>query len=118
VIAGSVNRDGVAVLALAVAGQSWPAIIDTGFNGDLELPQSLRPHLSARFKGRYRSLLAGGQSIVEDTYRVAIPFDGQTVVAEATFVAGGEILIGTHLLRRYRLEINFPAQTVLVERVP
>src|SRR5437879_4662012 len=98
----------MAVLALAVAGQSWPAIIDTGFNGDLELPQSLRAHVNARVKGRYRSLLAGGQSMVEDTYRVDFPFDGQTLVAEATFVAGGEILIGTHLLRKYRLEINFP----------
>ena len=116
-IAGRVNRDGVAVLALMVAGQSWPAIIDTGFNGDLELPQSLRAQMNARFKGRYRSLLAGGQSIVEDTYRVDFPFDGQTLVAEATFVAGGEILIGTHLLRKYRLEIDFPNHTVLVERV-
>jgi hypothetical protein len=81
------------------------------------LPQGLRANLNARFKGRYRSLLAGDQTIVEDTYRVDFPFDGQTVVAEATFVAAGEILIGTHLLRKYRLEINFVARTVLLERV-
>ena len=116
-IVGTVNRDGVAVLALPVAGQSWQAVIDTGFNGDLELPSGLRTKVNARFKGRYRSLLAGGQTVVEDTYRVDFPFDGQTVMAEATFVAGGEILIGTHLLRNYRLEINFPSRTVLLERV-
>jgi hypothetical protein len=39
VITGNINRDGLAVLVLAVAGRSWPVIIDTGFNGDLELPQ-------------------------------------------------------------------------------
>src|SRR5438270_11542145 len=103
-IAGTVNADGIPLLKLAVAGSSWPAIVDTGFNGDLELPQSLRSSVNARFKGRYRSLLASGQTVVEDTYRVSFPFDGQAVIAEATFVAGGEILIGTQLMRKYRLE--------------
>jgi len=116
VIVGRVDSDGVPLLTLLVAGQSWPAIVDTGFNGDLELPQSLQAGVSARFKGRYRSLLASGQTVVEDTYRVRFPFDGQTVIAEATFVLGGEILIGTHLMRKYRLEINFAARTVLLER--
>ncbi len=45
------------------------------------------------------------------------PFDGQTLEAEATFAPGAEILVGTHLLRQYRLEINFVSQTVLLERV-
>ena len=75
-IAGSVNADGIALLKLAVAARSWPAIVDTGFNGDLELPQSLHASVNARFKGRYRSLLAAGQTVVEDTYRVSFPFDG------------------------------------------
>ena len=116
-ISGTVTLDGEPVVVLAVAGQEWQSIVDTGFNGDLELPESLMPLVNARFKGRYRSLLAGGQTVVEDTYRIDFPFDGQTVIAEATFVASGEILIGTHLLRRYRLEINFPDRRVLLERV-
>ena len=41
-IVGRVNSDGVPLLTLPVAGQSWAAIVDTCFNGDLELPQSLR----------------------------------------------------------------------------
>ena len=51
-IAGSVNADGIPLLRLAVAARSWPAIVDTGFNGDLELPQSLHASVNARFKGR------------------------------------------------------------------
>ena len=115
-INGTVTLDGEPVVVLPVAGEEWPSIVDTGFNGDLEVPESLRPLVNARFKGRYQSLLAGGQTIEEDTYRVDFPFDGQTVMAEATFVSAGDILVGTHLIRRYRLEIDFPDRKVLLER--
>ena len=43
------------------------------------------------------------------TYQIDFPFDGRTIIAEATFVAGTEILVGTHILLEYRLDINFPA---------
>ena len=46
-----------------------------------------------------------------------LPFDGQSVEAAVTFVPGPEILIGTHLLREYRLEIHFVNRTVHLERV-
>lgn len=35
----------------------------------------------------------------------------------ATFVDGDEILVGTHLLRRHRVTIDFVAETVKVVRV-
>jgi predicted aspartyl protease len=112
-----VNADGMPVILLAIAGQSWPAIIDTGFNGDLELPDSLKPAVNARYLNRLLSLLAGGLYIEEDNYEVDFPFDGQVVVAEATFVPRQDILLGTRLLQQYRLEIDFVARTVLLERV-
>jgi hypothetical protein len=31
---GTVTDDGVLIIMLPVAGQMWPGIIDTGFNGD------------------------------------------------------------------------------------
>jgi predicted aspartyl protease len=93
------------------------AVIDTGFNGDLELPLALRETLNARSRGETLSELAGGQTIVEELFWVDFPFDGRTVQADATFVAGQTILPGTHLLQHYRLEINFVARTVLLERV-
>jgi predicted aspartyl protease len=117
VITGAVSTDGLLAIRLRVGNRSWRAIIDTGFNGDLELPTSLRPIVNARFKGRYRSLLASGQEVEEDTYRVTIPFDGRRVVAEATFVSGGEILVGTHMLRRFRLQADFVRRIVTLERV-
>jgi predicted aspartyl protease len=114
---GTVDADGTPFLLLTVAGRIWTAVIDTGFNGDLELPEDLRSSVNPRDNGYSHSLLAGGQSILEEVFLIDFPFDGQTVEADATFVPGQTILLGTHLLRRHRLEINFVAQTVLLERV-
>jgi hypothetical protein len=62
-------------------------------------------------------LLASGQRSEEDLYLVDFPFDSQIVPADATFVPGSEMLIGTQLLAQYRLEIHFPARSVWLERV-
>jgi predicted aspartyl protease len=115
-IQGIVTEDEVPVIELEVAGQRWQTVIDTGFNGDLELPDQLRPHLGAELVGRVTSVLAAGQRVEEDIFLVDFPFDGRTVRAEATFVSGDEILIGTSILREFRLQIDFPAQTVAIER--
>ena len=63
------------------------------------------------------SRLASGQQIEQDVYLVNFPFDGETVEAEATFVPGDELLIGTQLMQPYRLEIHFTDQTVRLEKV-
>ena len=116
-ITGSVTADGVSVVPITVADKEWRATIDTGFNGDLELPEALRPFLNARFIGRTRFLLAAGQAAVEDTFLVNFPFDGETILAEATFTSASEILVGTGMLRAYRLEIQFPNRMVTLERM-
>jgi predicted aspartyl protease len=115
-IVGTISADGIPIIILSIAGREWPAIIDTGFNGDLELPEDLRTTLNPRHVGRVTSALAGGQRIEEDVYIVAFPFDGQILQAEATFVADSHILIGTHLLRHYQLHLDFVAQTVQLTR--
>lgn len=114
---GTVSPDGTPMITLTMAGQDWPAIIDTGFNGDLELPERLRKMLPARYAGRVTSTLAGGQTIEEDIFLVTFPFDGRTLLVEVTFVSGSQILIGTHLLQDYRLQIDFVSKSVLLERV-
>ena len=115
-ILGVVSVQGLPTITLPVAGRDWPATIDTGFNGDLELPAALRDPLNAHFVGRATAALAGGQSVEEELYLVDFPFDGRIVQAEATFVSGDRILIGTHLLREYSLQVNFASRTVQLER--
>lgn len=116
-IQGTVTDDGTPLGVLPVAGRDWPAVIDTGFNGDLELPEALRPAVNPQYWFDSFSELAAGQRIVEAVYLVDFPFDGVTVRTEATFAPGHEILIGTHLLRNYRLEIHFVNRTALLERI-
>ena len=114
---GAVSDRGIPIITLFIAGKKWPATIDTGFNRDLELPEALRNVLNPQYVGRVTSALAGGQTIEEDVYLVDFPFDGDIVQARGTFVADSDILIGTHLLREYRLQIDFVRRTVVLERV-
>ena len=116
-IQGSVSSGGVPIITLSIGGRAWVVVIDTGFNGDLELPEDLRGSLNSWYVGRITSALAGGQVIEEAVYRVNFPFDGQIVQSEATFVLDGQILVGTHLLRDYRLMVDFVRKMVELERV-
>ncbi len=114
-VQGVVTEDGVPAIEIQVGGRLWQAIVDTGFNGDLELPERLRSHVNAQFIGRTTSLLAASQQVEEDIYLVDFPFDGRLTLSQATLVDGDEILIGTRMLREYRLQIDFLAKTVLIE---
>ena len=116
-IQGVVSPDGVPTIQVQVANQEWAATIDTGFNGDLELPEALRASVNADYHGPFTFALVGGQTIREDVYLVDFPFDGKVVEAEATFVSDNQILIGTRLLQDYWLQINFVTRTVALERV-
>ncbi len=115
-IDGLVGEDGVPTIEVQLGGQRWRAIIDTGFNGELELPERLRVHVNAQFVGRVTSLLAANQRIEEDVFLVDFPFDGRTVRVEATFANSDETLIGTGMLQPYRLSIDFPSRTVAIQR--
>jgi predicted aspartyl protease len=63
VILGVVSVQGLPTIILPIAGQDWPATIDTGFNGDLELPDALRDTLNAHFVGRATVALAGVKAL-------------------------------------------------------
>lgn len=116
-LSGEVTDDDIVQIQIPVAGRIWPAMIDTGFNGSLELPEELFQWLRPEFVGVQWSSLAGGQEIEEDIFQVDFLFDGLTVAADATFVETDMILIGTTLLRKHRLEVNFVARTLILERV-
>ena len=115
-IEGTVE-DGIPLIALKLGGRFLSMIVDSGFNGDLELPEHVRDVADPQFLTRTRSLLAGGQSIEEDLFLVGIEFDGRFVQAEATFADGDVGLIGTRLMRDHRLVIDFVDRTLQIERV-
>lgn len=113
---GTVTEERVPVVELIVDGREWRAVIDTGFNGYLELPESLRAVVKAKFIGHPESALAAGQTIVEENYTVEFPLDGETIEVEATFAPGDDILIGTSLLKNHRLEIDFRERFVVIDK--
>jgi clan AA aspartic protease len=115
-IEGVVSEDGVPTITVEVGGERWNAIIDTGFNGELELPNRLRSRVNAEFVARATSLLAANQRIEEDVFLVDFPFDGRIVRVQATLADGGEILIGTGMLSDYRLSVDFPESEVVIEK--
>lgn len=116
-IKGAVTEERVPQIEIRVGTRTWPAVIDTGFNGDLELPNESHGEVNPQFVGVVESSLAAGQSIVENCYLVEFTFDGERRDVEATFVDSDEILVGTGMLIDHHLTIDFTAETVLLERV-
>ena len=113
-IRGIVTQEGEPVIDLDVSGQKWKAIIDTGFNGDLELPESLGDKFHKTHAGFFTSFLAGGRKVRESLYNIRFPFEGRIVNAEVAFAPVDSILIGTRLLKDYRLEIDFVEKLSLI----
>lgn len=116
-IRGEVDEEGIPIVTLSLAGREWRAVVDTGFNGFLELPYSLGSYLNPTLVGRGLSLLAGGQQVEEEHYLVDFPFDGEVIRALVTFVAGDEVLIGTRLMLDHRLVIDFTEGSVELQGI-
>lgn len=114
---GEVDSRGTPIVRLQVAGREWVAVIDTGFDGELELPDVLASHFRKTPGGPSRTTLGGGTVIDEELFLTDFPFDGETVQALAVFAPVTEILIGTTMLLSYRLEVNFVERTVVLEKV-
>lgn len=87
-IVGSVNEDGIPTVSLTVAGQTRTGVVDTGFNGDLELPDQLRPVVNARFFGASLSHLAGNRTIEEDAFIVDLSIRRTTYHRRGDLVSG------------------------------
>jgi len=113
---GRIDERGLPVIDIDFGGRTWTAMIDTGFNGFLELPEVMRFALDPVFLASVPSTLAGGHVVTEDGYQVDFPFDGELVRAVAMFAPVDEILIGTRMLDNYRLTIDFPESRVWLER--
>lgn len=115
-IEGVVTEDGVPAIFVDLGNQRWEAIIDTGFNGDLELPEPLRMHADPQVR-RPGDLNSGRESTHRGRrFSCRFPIRWPDGSMQATFVDGEEILIGNGLLRDYRLQVDFPAKRVAVER--
>ena len=115
-IHGFVDDVGVPMIPLRIADSDLFGIVDSGFNGDLELPDKLRETTPAQYQGTLKSHLAGGQTITEHWYLIEMQFDEQWVEVVTTFAPTEMALVGTRLMQDHYLQIDFVHRTVTLKR--
>ncbi|MFM7370698.1 MAG: hypothetical protein ACKO2Z_23490, partial [Sphaerospermopsis kisseleviana] len=83
------------------------AVIDTGFNGWLSLPQDLinQYQLNLRWKRRGRAILGDGSECVFNVYEAVIIWDGVPIKIPID-EADSEPLVGMSLMQGYQLIIQ------------
>ncbi len=118
---GHVDNDGRALLTLAIrpSEEAAPceieAWIDTGFNGDLVLPQQQIDDLALPQSGTVVGILADGSEIVLDTYACRIDWFGEESDLEVLANEGEYALLGVGLLMDHELHISFRSGQVRIE---
>jgi clan AA aspartic protease len=119
---GWLREDGQAVVEHEVvcsdrSSHKVPAIIDTGFNGQVSLSRQVVDELDPplTYEGTVEVELASGMVIEEDVYSGTIRFDGQELTTEIIIADSEDTLIGTGLLLGKVLLINFVTRKVIVK---
>ena len=92
--------------------QVW---IDTGFNGDLVLPQHLIDDLSLRPSGTLKALLADGSEVALRRYTCIVDWFGETRELEVVGNDGEYPLLGVGLLVGRDLHISYQSGAVTIE---
>ena len=109
-IQGLVNVAYEAVIPLTVQGPSGErreieAVVDTGYNGFLTLPQDLVTELGLVYRDRGRAILADGSEVFFDTYDVAVLWDSRLRITRAS-AANTTPLVGMALLDHHTLYVE------------
>lgn len=118
---GWVDSGGRALVFITVkpTAQSSPkqleAWIETGFTGELVLPQTTIVTLGLSQSGTVRAELGDGSAVVMDTYTCLIDWFGQEKQIEVVTNNGRYPLIGVGLLHDHKVTVDYPSQTLRVE---
>jgi len=98
-------RDGHPRVALEIGEESVSFLIDTGFWGDMALPQDLAQRLCGRPNGVRIRRLADGRRIRVPTHEFELGWQGKDRLTEV-LALGDEPLIGTALLEGNDLHVE------------
>jgi predicted aspartyl protease len=118
---GKVDDAGRALLSIRLrhpsTGVETDAVgwIDTGFTGDLVLPQSQIAALGLSAGLAVGAILADGSHIIVDTYACLIEWFGAWKETEVLTNTGQFPLIGIGLLRQRELQIDYRVKVVSVD---
>lgn len=107
---GAVNERLEATLRLQIYGSprhtNVTAVVDTGFNGSLSLPNHVIVELSLALLSSRPVTLGDGTQRVLDFYQAEVVWDNQRQ-AITVMSMEGDPLIGTGLLQQHRLQADF-----------
>jgi clan AA aspartic protease len=115
------NREAIIDIEVSTPARSpqqIEAVIDTGYNGHLTLPDHLVASLQLPFAGHRRGTLADGSVVLLDVFMATVIWHGQSkdiLVSQAK----GAPLVGMALLNGSRLTIDaLDGGDVTIEELP
>lgn len=118
-IKGYFDNSGNPRLNIEVSGidkqTNLSALIDTGFNGDLSLPVPIAISLGLKLIYSTEVILADGSTKSELLFAGGVMLAGKTTEAYIFLTGGEDALIGTNLLKKYTLKIDFAQQKIELE---
>lgn len=116
---GRVTASGEPVVPIHLILQKRPsrvsALIDTGFNGYLSVPRPLLLRGGWQAIGTEEFEIATGSIVELEIYLCEVLIEGRRSSVYTIATDAGDILIGTKLLRRNILTVNFRTKRVLIK---
>lgn len=88
------------------------AIVDTGFDGDLCLPTRVAVQLGLELIGESDVELADGTRRNQLVFAGSVQFFSETQEVQIMLTDSEDSLIGTNLLEKHRVSIDFPGAQV------
>ena len=118
---GQVDRFGRAIVTVSIRPSGVAAThhvcawIDTGFNGDLILPQQQIDVLELPASGTLKAILADGSEVALQRYTCLIDWFGEERELEVVANDGEYPLLGVGLLVGYDLHISYRSGNITIE---
>jgi clan AA aspartic protease len=123
-IEGTIQGTGTPLLALKVIGKGGvgitvEGILDTGFDGFLCLPIPLAVSLGLELIDVTRTELADGTVVEEElVFAGQAEWDGVVMDVDILLTRSADVLIGTAFLKEYLVQLDYKANTVMIEKAP
>ena len=118
---GIVDLRGRALLKMAIRATvdapeiSTDAWLDTGFTGDLVLPQQLIEQLGLQESSVVKAAMGDGRKTEIVTFRAWANWFGEDREVEVIASSGQNVLLGVHLLLGHRLVVDYRTLQVELE---
>ncbi len=118
---GRVDQLGRALVTVSIRasdvapGHDFDVWIDTGFNGDLVLPQTQIDNLALPQSGTVKAILADGSEIALKRYTCLIDWFGEQHELEVVANDGEHPLLGVGLLLGHDLHISYRSGDITID---